>query len=265
MKNIIQQFRKKYELKEPISLVTCYDFTFARLLNESNVDCLLVGDSLGMVVQGHETTLPVTLEEMIYHTKAVCKGAPDKTIVADLPFLSYQVSVEDGIRAAGRLMKETSASCVKIEGDSELIVNLTHRLTEMGIPVFSHLGLTPQSLHTLGGHKVQGKTEASQNKMKQKALELQEVGSFALLLEMIPAQLGKEITDLLRIPTIGIGAGVGTSGQVLVLTDLLGLQPNFNPKFLKKYGDLGTTVIAALNQYHKEVSQKNFPDENHSF
>ncbi len=265
MKNITLQFRKKYEAKEPISVLTCYDYTFAKLFNETDVDCLLVGDSLGMVIQGNDSTLPVTLDEIIYHTKAVCKGAPSKTIIADLPFLSYQTSVEEGIRSAGRILKETNASCIKLEGDSDLVLEQTKRMTEAGIPVFAHLGLTPQSVHTLGGHRVQGKTESSQTKMIQKARELAEAGAFALLLEMIPEGLGKKITESISIPTIGIGAGRYTSGQVLVMQDVLGLNPDFTPKFLKKYGNLAEAVKTAANLYHKEVSKREFPSESNVF
>lgn len=265
MKNIILQYKKKYDAGEPISVITCYDYTFATLFNRTEVDCILVGDSLGMVIQGNQSTLPVTLDEIIYHTKAVCKGAPDKTIVADLPFLSYQTSIEEGIRSAGRVLKETNASCVKLEGDSEFIIELTKRMTESGIPVFAHLGLTPQSVHTLGGHRVQGKTEAARSKMVRKARELAEAGAFALLLEMVPESLGKEITESIRIPTIGIGAGKYTSGQVLVMQDLLGLNEDFHPKFLKKFGNLAGPVKDAVNLYHREVSKREYPSEAHVF
>lgn len=265
MKNITLQFRKKYEAKEPISVITCYDYSFAKLFDQTDIDCLLVGDSLGMVIQGQNSTLPVTLDDIIYHTKAVCKGAPSKTVIADLPFLSYQTSVEEGIRSAGRILKETDASCIKLEGDSDLIIEQTRRMSESGIPVFAHLGLTPQSVHTLGGHRVQGKTEEAQNRMVTKAKELAEAGAFALLLEMIPEELGKKITESIQIPTIGIGAGRFTSGQVLVMQDVLGMNPDFQPKFLKKYANLSSVVIDAVNGYHKEVSKAEFPSETNVF
>jgi 3-methyl-2-oxobutanoate hydroxymethyltransferase len=265
MKNIILEFNKKFETKSPISVITCYDYSFARLFAQTEVTAILVGDSLGNVIQGHNSTIPVTLDEIIYHTKAVCKGAPEKYIIADMPFLSYQVSVEEGIRSAGKIMKETTADCVKLEGDSDLVIELTRRLTEMGVPVFSHLGLTPQSVHTLGGHRVQGKTEASRKRMIQKSNELEAAGAFSIVLEMIPEGLGREVTESLSIPTIGIGAGRYTSGQVLVMQDLLGMNESFNPKFLKKFADLSTTVREAVNHYHSEVEKGIFPGEGNVF
>lgn len=265
MKNIILEFKKKREAGTPISVLTCYDYSFAKILANTGVDCLLVGDSLGMVVQGNDTTLPVTLDEMIYHTKAVKRGAPGKLILADLPFLTYQVSVEEGIRSAGRMMKESGADAIKIEGDSAVIVELTKRLTEIGIPVMSHLGLTPQSLHTLGGYRVQGKTAESRDRMLFKAKELAEAGAFSVLLEMVPEDLGKEITESLLVPTIGIGAGRYMSGQVLVLYDMLGMNEEFSPKFLKKYAHASSIIRTAVESYHKDVVQKQFPGEGNVF
>ncbi|MDZ4728039.1 MAG: 3-methyl-2-oxobutanoate hydroxymethyltransferase [Leptospira sp.] len=265
MKNIILQFKKKYESKVPISVITCYDYSFARLFAQTEVDSILIGDSMGNVIQGHGSTIPVTVEDIIYHTKAVCKGAPEKTVIADMPFLSYQTSIEEGIRNAGRIMKETTADCVKLEGDSDLVIELTRRLTEMGVPVFSHLGLTPQSVHTLGGHRVQGKTEESRLRMIQKAKALAEAGAFAIVLEMIPESLGQEITETAGIPTIGIGAGRMTSGQVLVMQDLLGMNESFKPKFLKKYVDLSTVIRDSVNLYHEEVVKNIFPGEGNVF
>ncbi|MCZ8157552.1 MAG: 3-methyl-2-oxobutanoate hydroxymethyltransferase [Leptospira sp.] len=265
MKNIILQFKKKQESKTPISVITCYDYTFARLFSQTEVDAILVGDSLGNVIQGHNSTIPVTVDDIIYHTKAVCKGAPEKYVIADMPFLSYQVSVEEGIRSAGKIMKETTADCVKLEGDSDLVIELTRRLTEMGIPVFAHLGLTPQSVHTLGGHRVQGKTEADRSRMIQKSKEISDAGAFAVVLEMIPEALGREITESISISTIGIGAGRFTTGQVLVMQDLLGLNESFNPKFLKKYVDLSSVVRNAVDSYHKEVIGLKFPGEGNVF
>ncbi|TGN20894.1 3-methyl-2-oxobutanoate hydroxymethyltransferase [Leptospira idonii] len=265
MKNIILEFRKKYEAKEPISVITCYDYTFARLFAKTDVHSILVGDSMGNVIQGHGSTIPVTLEDIIYHTKAVCKGAPEKTVIADMPFLSYQTSIEEGIRSAGKIMKETTADCVKLEGDSNLVIELTHRLTEMGVPVFAHLGLTPQSVHTLGGHRVQGKTEESRKRMIEKSKELADAGAFGIVLELIPESLGKEITEAISIPTIGIGAGRYTSGQVLVMQDLLGLNEEFNPKFLKKFANLAKDVNIAVQQYHEEVTKRTYPGESNVF
>ncbi|TGN06518.1 3-methyl-2-oxobutanoate hydroxymethyltransferase [Leptospira ilyithenensis] len=265
MKNIILEFKKKRETGIPISVITCYDYSFARVFAQTEIDSILVGDSMGMVIQGHGSTMPVTLEDIIYHTKAVCKGAQNKPIIADMPFLSYQTSVEDGIRAAGTIMKETTADCVKLEGDSDLVIELTHRLNEMGVPVMSHLGLTPQSFNTLGGYKVQGKTPESRARMIQKSKELVDAGAFSVLLEMIPESLGKEITESISVPTIGIGAGRHTSGQVLVMQDLLGMNDEFHPKFLKKYANLAGEVKKAVGLYHDDVVKRAFPEEENAF
>jgi 3-methyl-2-oxobutanoate hydroxymethyltransferase len=233
MRNIISFFQSKKN-QSPISMVTCYDYTFASLINQTEIECLLVGDSLGMVVQGHPSTLPVSLDEMIYHTKAVKRGAPDKFIIADLPFLSYQTSLQDGVFSAGRLIKETNADAVKLEGADPLSLSLVKRLTEIGIPVMGHLGLTPQSYQTLGGYKVQGKTPQTAEMIFKSSLALEEAGAFSIVLEMIPEELGTSISKKIHIPTIGIGAGRSTDGQVLVIYDLLGMNPEFTPKVLKK-------------------------------
>jgi 3-methyl-2-oxobutanoate hydroxymethyltransferase len=264
MKNIISSYRER-KGKSPISVVTCYDASFARLIQDTEIDSILVGDSLGMVIQGHGSTLPVTLEEMIYHTKAVKRGAPDKYVIIDLPFLSYQTSLPAGIEAAGRAMKETNASAVKLEGSDPETLELIRRLTAIGIPVMGHLGLTPQSYQTLGGYKVQGKDPESASKIKEGSKSLQEAGAFSMVLEMIPESLGAEISKNCDLITIGIGAGSGTDGQVLVLYDLLGLNPGFRPKFLKRYLDLENPIREALNLYHTEVTKRSFPDSNHSF
>ncbi len=264
MKSITSFFKDKKD-KEPICILTCYDYTFARLLNESPIDVLLVGDSLGMVVQGHPSTLPVSLEEMIYHTKSVRRGAPDKFVVLDLPFLSYQVSLEEGIRSAGRAMKESGADAVKIEGATSRSLDLIRYLTEIGIPVMGHLGLTPQSFQVLGGYRVQGREPGSSEKMKQDAKRLEEAGAFALVLEMVPELLGKSITESLSIPTIGIGAGRFTNGQVLVLYDMLGLNMGFSPRFLKRFANLGEIVLEAARSYVEEVRSRTYPGKEHSF
>ncbi|PJZ42016.1 3-methyl-2-oxobutanoate hydroxymethyltransferase [Leptospira kmetyi] len=265
MKNVHKIFSPEKKGKEKISVVTCYDFSFARILNETEVDCILVGDSLGMVFQGNSSTLPVTLEEMIYHTKAVRRGAPDKFIVADLPFLSYQTSIEDGIRSAGKMMKETDCDAVKIEGGSDFICELVGILKQIGVPVIGHLGLTPQSVHVFGGHRVQGKGEESGAKLLREAIALSESGAFSMVLEMIPAELGKKVSQEAGVPTIGIGAGPDCDGQVLVLNDLLGTDPNFQPKFLKKFSDLHSIVKSAVGNYNKEVKSGEFPGKDHSF
>jgi 3-methyl-2-oxobutanoate hydroxymethyltransferase len=264
MKNIISFFTNQKN-KQPISVVTCYDYSFARIIQQSDIDSILVGDSLGMVVQGHNSTLPVTLDEMIYHTKAVRRGAPDKFIIIDLPFLSYQTSLEEGIRSAGKAMKESGADAVKLEGGDGDSLELVYRLVEIGIPVMGHLGLTPQSFQTLGGYRVQGKDEKSANLIHTQSLSLQDAGAFSIVLEMIPEVLGERISQELKIPTIGIGAGRKTDGQVLVIYDLLGMNSDFKPKFLKTYANLGETIQTSLDQYHKEVIENSFPTKDNVF
>jgi 3-methyl-2-oxobutanoate hydroxymethyltransferase len=264
MQTVIQKFFNLYESDEKISVVTCYDYSFARILNLSNVDCVLVGDSLGMVIQGESSTLPVTLEDMIYHTKAVRRGYKG-FVITDLPFLSYQTSFEKGIESAGRILKEAKADAVKLEGADEFVLKQVERLSKIGVPVMGHLGLTPQSFQILGGYKVQGKDLESRKKILKDAKNLQEAGAFSLVLEMIPENLAKEITESLKIPTIGIGAGRYTSGQVLVLQDLLGMNSNFNPKFLKKFTNLEEIVLLALNTYNSEVKKNLFPSQENVF
>lgn len=265
MKNITAYFREKKSNQSPISVVTCYDASFARLVAKTEIECILVGDSLGMVIQGHNSTIPVTLDEMIYHTKAVRRGAPDKFIIIDLPFLSYQTSIEEGIRSAGIAMKESSADAIKLEGGDDFTIRLVQRLVEIGIPVMGHLGLTPQSYQTLGGYRVQGKTPESAEAILKSAIQLDKTGAFSVVLEMVPESLGTQISESIGIPTIGIGAGRNTGGQVLVLYDLLGLNHDFSPKFLKKYTNIGETTLSALSQYHKEVVEREFPTEDHIF
>ncbi|WCL49220.1 3-methyl-2-oxobutanoate hydroxymethyltransferase [Leptospira sp. GIMC2001] len=264
MKNIVNFFQEKKN-KSPISVVTCYDYTFAKLVAATDIDCILVGDSLGMVIQGHNSTLPVTLDEMIYHTKAVRRGAPEKFIIADMPFLSYQTSLEEGIRSAGKIMKESGADAVKLEGGNDDCFELVHRLVECGIPVMGHLGLTPQSYQTLGGYKVQAKDDASAEILLEDSMSLEEAGAFSIVLEMIPESVGKKVSEKIFIPTIGIGAGRYTDGQVLVINDLLGMNSEFTPKFLKKYADLSTTTKSAIQTYHEEVVGKKFPEEKNCF
>jgi 3-methyl-2-oxobutanoate hydroxymethyltransferase len=246
-----------------ITMLTAYDATFARLLDACDVDILLVGDSLGMVIQGHENTLPVTLEDIIYHTRAVARGAHRAHLVADLPFMSYQDSVEVGIRNAGRLMKEGRAEAVKLEGGARN-VDLVRRLTEVGIPVMGHIGLTPQSIHAMGGYRVQGKQEEQARKLCDDALQLEEAGVYSLVLEGIPMEVAQEITEQLRVPTIGIGAGPRCDGQVLVVYDLLGMDPDFSPRFLKKYESFGERIQAAVGAYAQEVREGQFPGPEHS-
>ena len=265
MQTIINLYREKFSKKEKISVVTCYDASFAKIISETEMDSILVGDSLGMVIQGHNSTLPVTLEEMIYHTKAVKRGAPNKFIICDLPFLSYQVSVEQGVSAGGIAIKETGCDAVKLEGAGEIALQTILQLSEMGVPVMGHLGLTPQSYQVLGGYKVQGKDEKTAEKILKDAIALEKAGVFSIVLEMLPESLGEKITNALTIPTIGIGAGRYTSGQVLVINDLLGVNADFKPKFLKRFADLNSVVKQALGNYDKEVKNGSFPSEENIF
>lgn len=259
-----RDLHKQYEAGQPITMVTCYDFTFARLVDKAGLDCILVGDSLGNVIQGHDTTLPVTVDDIIYHTRAVVRGCPSAHIVADMPFMSYQANDDDGVRAAGRLLKEGSAQSVKVEGGEQL-APMVDRMVRAGIPVVGHLGLTPQSVHAFGGFRVQGKSEKAADRLVADALALQDAGAFMLVLEMVPAALAKRVTDELSIPTIGIGAGVDTSGQVLVIYDLLGLNLDFTPRFLKHYARLEERVAAALGEYRDDVRERRYPTDDHTF
>jgi 3-methyl-2-oxobutanoate hydroxymethyltransferase len=259
--------RRKRDGKK-ISMLTAYDYPFARILDEAGVDVLLVGDTLGMVVQGLETTLPVTVDEIIYHLKMVSRAHPRALVVGDLPFLSYQVSIEEALRSAGRLMKEGGAEAVKLEGGVNVAATIA-ALTAVDIPVMGHVGLTPQSVHRMGGHKVQGKKHGKAAGGRERLLEdaaaVEEAGAFAVVLEGIPLDLAAEITERLAIPTIGIGAGVHCDGQVLVLHDLLGLFDRFAPKFTKRYVNLKEIVAGAVRQYVAEVKEGEFPTEAHSF
>ncbi|MEW6527075.1 MAG: 3-methyl-2-oxobutanoate hydroxymethyltransferase [Spirochaetota bacterium] len=260
----IKDFAKMKQSAQPIAMITCYDYAFARVVSETDIDVILVGDSLGMVVAGYDTTIPVTLDQMIYHTSMVRRGAPNHFIVTDLPFMSYHVSIEDTMRNCGRIMKECNTNAVKLEGGRDF-VPVVEALTKASIPVMGHLGLTPQSVHKLGGYSVQGKDEEQRKIIMEDALLLQKAGAFALVLEMVPEQLAQEITEALDIPTIGIGAGRYCNGQVLVINDMLGLNKGFNPKFLKRYADLYTTSQQAIQDYCKEVKEHIFPAESNVF
>lgn len=241
-------------------MLTAYDFPTARILDEAGIPVLLVGDSVANNVLGYENTLPVTMEEMLHHTRAVSRGVRNALVVGDLPFLSYQVSVEEGIRNAGRFLKEGGARAVKLEGPQ---VELTQRLVELGIPVMAHIGLTPQSVHGLGGFRVQGRGEDAA-RLVDEAQSIEKAGAFALVLEGVPADLGAEITRTLHIPTIGIGAGPGTDGQVLVLHDLLGLSDRL-PRFAKAYADVRGAIASAAATFVAEVEAGTFPDDDHSY
>jgi len=236
----------------------------ASIMDECNIDMILVGDSLGMVVLGYDTTLPVTMEDMLHHTKAVSRAAQNALIVADMPFLSYQVSPEVALSNAGRFLKEANAQAIKLEGGQEQ-VETVHKITCAGIPVMAHLGLTPQSIHQIGGYKVQGKKEDAARKIVEDAKILEEAGAFSLVLECIPEGLASEITHSLTIPTIGIGAGVNCDGQVLVINDMLGIYDRFTPKHVKKFANLNLEIKKAVKTYIAEVKHGAFPDSEHSF
>ena len=246
------------------AMLTAYDFTMARLLDTAGIPLLLVGDSLGMVMLGHPTTLPVTLDEMLHHARAVVKGAPNALVVGDMPFGTYHVSEEQAIESAGRFLKEGGVHAVKLEGGGR-IVEITRRLVGMGIPVMGHLGLTPQFVNQFGGFKVQGKSPAAAARILADAKALQEAGAFALVLEGVPAELARHVTQALRIPTIGIGAGVACDGQVLVVHDMLGLTTEHTAKFVKKYAELGQAVVEAARAYAGEVAEGVFPGPEHSY
>ncbi len=250
--------------KQPIGMVTAYDATFARLFDEAGMDAILVGDSLGMVVQGKANTLAVTMDEMVYHTRAVARQTQRAHLVGDLPFLSYQGSEDEALRNAGRLIQEGGAESVKLEGGAEF-AGVVRKVWRAGIPVMGHLGLTPQSVHKMGGFVVQGRDEDKAKKIFDDALALEDAGCYAIVLEAIPQELAGDITRALRIPTIGIGAGPQCDGQVLVSYDMLGLIENFKPKFVKQYANLAAEVKRATAQYLSEVRGGQFPAEEHVF
>ena len=260
----IQDFLRKKTEHKKITMLTAYDFPFARIVDEAGIDAIIVGDSLGMVVQGLENTLPVTMDEMIYHTRIVSRAVSNALVLGDLPFMSYQASVEDAVRNAGRFIKEAGATAVKIEGGAEVAEQI-RAMTRSDIPVMAHIGLTPQSIHRMGGYKVQGKTEASAQRLLDEARIAEDAGAFSLLLEAIPMGLAKKITEELSIPTIGIGAGPYCDGQVLVLHDVIGLFDRFLPKFAKRYVNLKDEALNAITLYREEVENGVFPGEGQSF
>ena len=260
----ILDIRKMKTLGEKITMLTAYDYGMASILDESDIDILLVGDSLGNVVLGYESTLPVTMDDMVRHTQAVARGSQKALLVADMPFLSYQVSPESALANAGRLLKEGNAQAVKLEGGREH-ADIIHKMTYAGIPVMAHLGLTPQSVNQLGGYKVQGKQEDAAETILQDAKCLEEAGAFSLVLECVPEKLAAEITAALSIPSIGIGAGVHCDGQVLVVNDMLGMNDRMTPKFVKKYAQLNVDIKNAVKLYIKDVKTSAFPDDKHSF
>ena len=254
-----QQLINWKQQQRPIVALTAWDYAIADLIDEAGIDVILVGDSLAMVALGHATTLPITLDEMIHHTKAVCRGAKKALVVGDLPFLSYQESIPQAIHSAGRMLKETGAQAVKLEGGHPRMVETVARLVEIGIPVLGHVGLTPQSVHQLG-YRQQGKTADTAERIVQEAIALTEAGIFALVLEHIPADLAEKITQRLPIPTIGIGAGASCDGQVLVTADLLGLSKK-TPPFAKTYLNLRSEINGAIQQFSADVREKRFPED----
>ncbi len=249
---------------ERIVMLTAYDYSSAKYCQAAGIDLLLVGDSLGMVVQGYQDTLSVTLKDIIYHTKATRRGAPDSFIVADLPFMSYHLSLEETKKNAARCIVEGGANAIKLEGGKPARIEAIKAIRDCEIPVVAHLGLTPQSIHALGGYAIQGKNKADFELLKEQALQIQEVGAFMLVLEGIPEALGKEISESLSIPTIGIGAGRFTDGQVLVYHDILGMS-DIEPKFLKKYADLSQTITDSIKNYFDDVKKGSFPAEEHVY
>jgi 3-methyl-2-oxobutanoate hydroxymethyltransferase len=257
-------FRNAKQQNERLTMLTAYDYSTAKLIDASGVDSVLVGDSLGMVMLGYEDTLSVTMEDMIHHTKAVARGVKDALIVSDLPFMSYQTSVYDAVSNAGRLIKEGRAQAVKLEGGIEVCPQIK-AIVEASIPVMAHLGLTPQSVNAFGGFKVQGKDEEAARSLIEQAKAVEAAGAFAVVLECIPAKLAELITKSISIPTIGIGAGNGCDGQVLVYQDMLGLYSDFTPKFVKRYAEIGPQMENAIEDYISEVKSGAFPAAEHTF
>lgn len=260
----IESLRKMKADKEKITMLTAYDYTTARMLDEGGIDTILVGDSAANVMAGHTTTLPITLDQMIYHAQCVTRGVKRAFVVVDLPFGTYQSDSQRALDSAIRVMKETEANAIKIEGGEEISESIK-KIVNAGIPVMGHLGLTPQSINQFGSYKLRAKEEYEAEKLKRDAKLLEELGCFSIVLEKIPSKLAKEVSENLNIPTIGIGAGVDCDGQVLVYQDMVGMNDGFKPKFLRKYLDLYTEITGAVSQYVKDVKEKNFPNENESY
>ncbi|MDY6442653.1 3-methyl-2-oxobutanoate hydroxymethyltransferase [Enterococcus avium] len=264
MKNTVLTMQKQKEQGEKISMLTAYDYSTAKLMDQAGINSLLVGDSLGMVMLGYEDTLSVTMEDMIHHSRAVANGAQNALVVTDLPFMSYHISIPEAVANAGRLIKEGHSAAVKLEG-GEAFSKTIQAITRASIPVMGHIGLTPQSIHAFGGFKVQGKTIEAAQKILQDALAVEKAGAFAIVLEAIPADLAALITKKLTIPTIGIGAGNQTDGQLLVYQDMLGMYGEMQPKFVKRYADLGAEMNSAIQHYKTEIQQEQFPAAEHTF
>ncbi len=264
MKNTVITFRDAKQKKDKLTMLTAYDYSTAKLMDEAGVNAILVGDSLGNVILGYEDTISVTMEDMIHHGAAVSRGTKNALVVIDMPFMSYQTSVYDAVVNAGRLMKEGRAGAVKLEGGREVCPQIK-AITEAGIPVMAHLGLTPQSIHALGGFRVQGKSEEAARKLLEDAKAVEEAGAFAVVLECVPAKLAELITKELEIPTIGIGAGNVCDGQILVYQDMLGMFSDFTPKFVKCYANVGEVMKNAFESYRKEVQDGMFPKKEHEY
>lgn len=260
----VTDFQKAKDNNEKITMLTAYDYSMAKILEGAGVDCLLVGDSLGMVVQGYESTLQVTMDDMVYHTKAVKRGVNQSFIVSDMPFLSYHISVEEAVKNAGRLIQEGGAHGVKLEGGKDILPQI-EGIIKAQIPVMGHIGLTPQSINKFGGFKVQGRGEDEAKRILEDALALEKAGVFAIVLEAVPEPLAKLITEKLRIPTIGIGASPACDGQVLVINDMLGMFSDFTPKFVKQYRNLKKEIEDGVGEYIQDVKKGKFPEKRHVF
>lgn len=263
-KMTVPEVRGMKEKGEKIVCLTAYDYCLARILDQSGIDLLLVGDSLGTVVQGHDSTLPVTVDDIIYHTRAVIRGRTRALVVSDMPFMTFQLGVDEAKRNAGRLIQEGGAESVKLEGGVTQAATI-EALVKMGVPVMGHVGLTPQSVHQFGGYRIQGRGEADARAILDDAMAVEQAGAFAVVLEGIPVQLAREITQRLSIPTVGIGAGMHCDGQILVVHDMLGLFDDFTPKFVKHYANLKETIGGAVRSYMEEVRTAAFPAEEHTF
>lgn len=264
MKNTVQTFKEAKSNHTKLAMLTAYDYSTAKLQDEAGIHGILVGDSLGNVILGYEDTISVTMEDMIHHGAAVARGAKNALVVVDMPFMSYQTSVYDAVVNAGRLMKEGRANAVKLEGGVSVCPQIK-AITDAGIPVMAHLGLTPQSINAFGGFKVQGKNEAAARKLIDDAKAVEEAGAFALVLECVPAKLAKIISEQLTIPTIGIGAGAGCDGQILVYQDMLGMFSDYTPKFVKRFAEVGSVMKEAFANYIKEVQAETYPADEHTF
>ena len=264
MKNTVATLAAMKRNGEKISQLTCYDYSTAKLIDAAGINMILVGDSLGMTMQGYKDTLPVTVDEMIVYGRSVVRGCKETFVVVDMPFMSYQISVEQAMQNAGRIMKETGASAIKLEGGKEVCPQI-RAITAAGIPVVAHIGMTPQSVNAFGGFKVQGKSEAQAAQILQDAYDVQEAGAFMVVLECVPAKLAALISEKLAIPTIGIGAGEGCDGQVLVYQDMLGMFQDYVPKFVKHFANAGEMMVKAFKDYDQEVKAGTYPTEAHGF